>query len=223
MGMRDFYENLRRLRAMAREAALSGEEVSKLIEPFIEEWRTVPTPNRADADGAAMTTMLLLSPNHVQDVVARVKAIGMNLVKARLGGIRFHNAFQLHVCTLAGHFDCHGWTESAATFMDPDVPDPVMTTQGRIDVIWAFNRIPVAIFEIDSTVKLRSFQKLKEAASPHKFWVYFGKDVWGFKSLLMKADPEREITPIIIPNTFTPSFGDPAHAVSPMLPQPMDN
>ena len=221
MDLRNYYENLKRLKAMALETDLTGDQVSKLIGPFIDEWRTVATPNRAD--GTAMPTILLFNPNRLQDIAVRVKTIGMNLVKARLGGIRFHNAFQLHVCTLAGHFDCHGWTESAATFMDPEVPDPVNTTQGRIDVIWASNRIPVAIFEIDSTVKLRSFQKLKEAAAPHKFWVYFGKDVWGFKSLLLKEDPEREIVPIIIPNSFTPSFGDPARGVAPMLPPVMDN
>lgn len=220
MDNRHFYENLKRLKAMARETGVSGEEVSKLIGPFIEEWRTVATPNRAD--GTGMPTTLLFTPSRLGDIGVRVRTIGMNLVKARLEGFRFHNAFQLHVCQLAGHFDCHGWTESAATFMDPDVPEPVNTTQGRIDVIWASNRVPVAIFEIDSTVKLRSFQKLKEAASPHKFWVYFGKDVWGFKSLLLKADPEREIVPIVIPNSFTPSFGDPVR-VAAMMPPVMDN
>lgn len=154
----------------------------------------------------------------------RIKAIGMNLVKARLAGLRFHNEFQRHICQLAGQFDCRGWTESAATFMDPEVPDVAATTHGRIDVIWAVNRLPLAVFEVDSTVKLRSFQKLKEAAAPHKFWIYFGKDVWGFKTLLLRDDLQREITPVIIPNTFTPSFGDPpARTIAPPLPRPMDN
>jgi len=79
---------------------------------------------------------------------------------------------------------------------------------GRVDVIWARHRLPVAVFEIDSTVKPRSFQKLKEAASPHKFWIYFGKDVWGFRTFLQKHDPEKEIVPIIVPRTFIPSFDD---------------
>ena len=226
MDMRHFHDSLRRLKAMAQEAQLPGHEVSKLILPFIEEWRTVATPNRAD--GVGMSTPVipapLFTPTRVQDIVARVKTIGMNLVKAKLAGIRFHNAFQLHVSTLAGQFDVRGWTESAATFMDPDEPESTTTAHGRIDVVWARNRIPMAIFEIDSTVKPRSLAKLREGLSPHKFWVYFGKDIWGFKSFLLKEDPLREIVPVIIPNTFTPSFSDPApRQVAPLLPRAMDN
>ena len=165
----------------------------------------------------------IFTPTRLQDIVVRVKTIGMNLVKARLTGIRFHNAFQIHVAHLAGQFDVRGWTESAATFMDPDEPEATTTSQGRIDVVWARMRRPVAIFEIDSTVKLRSFAKLREGLSPHKFWIYFGKDVWGFKSLLLERDPGREIVPIIIPNTFTPSFSDPAAAVGVVAPRMSDN
>jgi hypothetical protein len=224
MDMRHFHDSLRRLKAMAQEAQLSGQEVSKLILPFIEEWKTVATPNRAD--GAAMSSVAaaMFSPTRQCDITAHVKTIGMNLVKAKLTGLRFHNAFQLHVATLATQFDLRGWTESAATFMDPDQPEATETSHGRIDVVWAKNRIPVAIFEIDSTVKPRSFAKLKEGLAPHKFWIYFGKDVWGFKSFLLQQDPGREIVPILIPHTFTPSFSDPApQPVAPLLPRAMDN
>ena len=80
---------------------------------------------------------------------------------------------------------------------------------GRVDVVWARSRIPVVVFEIDSTVKARSFQKLKEAAAPHKIWVYFGRDIWGFRTFLQKHDAAREILPVIVPATFIPSFSDP--------------
>lgn len=224
MDMRAFQNALKRLKAMAGETPISGHDVSKLIQPFVDEWRTVPTPNKADAppaDGAAMPlpypAQLTLAPPHLQDLAVRIKTIGMNLVKARLAGIRFHNAFQLHVAHLANQFDCRGWTESAATFMDPDEPDTQTTSHGRIDVIWARSRLPVAIFEIDSTVKPRSFQKLKEGLAAHKFWIYFGKDIWGFKSFLLQEDPTHEITPIIIPNTFTPSFSEPVTLTPPII------
>jgi len=68
----------------------------------------------------------------------------------------------------------------------------------------------VAVFEIDSAVKPRSFQKLKEAAAAHKLWVYFGGDVWGFRTFLQKYDAGREIVPVIVPRTFVPSFEDDA-------------
>jgi hypothetical protein len=79
---------------------------------------------------------------------------------------------------------------------------------GRVDVIWARKRIPVVVFEVDSTIKPRSFQKLKEAAAAHKLWIYFGRDLWGFRTFLQKNDPAREVLPIIIPPTFIPSFAD---------------
>ena len=59
---------------------------------------------------------------------------------------------------------------------------------------------------MDSTVKPRSLQKLKEAAAAHKFWVYFGKDVWGFRTFLQREDSAKQIVPIIVPRTFIPSF-----------------
>ena len=66
----------------------------------------------------------------------------------------------------------------------------------------------VAVMEIDSTIKARSFQKLKEAAAPHKLWIYFGRDIWGFRMFLAANDPERRIIPVLIPHTFVPSFED---------------
>ncbi len=137
----------------------------------------------------------------------------MNLNKSGVKGIQYHNAFQKQIVALAENFDCRGWTESAAQFDDPELlssgaggPPPQLN--GRVDVIWARDRVAVAVFEIDSTVKARSFQKLKEAAAPHKIWVYFGKDVWGFRTFLQKQDLGREIVPVLIPNTFIPSFAD---------------
>jgi hypothetical protein len=38
--------------------------------------------------------------------------------------------------------------------------------------------------------------------------VYFGKDIWGFRTFLQKNDPAREIVPVIVPGTFIPSFED---------------
>ncbi len=143
------------------------------------------------------------------DLSARIRVIGMNLNKQGLKGIYYHNAFQRQLAALAVTFDCRGWTESAALFDDPEEGgEAAVQMAGRVDVIWARRRIAVAVFEIDSTVKPRSFQKLKEAAAGHKLWVYFGRDVWGFRTFLQKNDLGREIVPVIVPRTFVPSFED---------------
>ncbi len=209
MDGRYFYNSLRRLRLFAAEAPLTPEKVSEIVTPFIEQWRPVAVPNVKEV-GVPMDPEFRLSLGGIADLTARIRAVGMNLNKSGLKGIQYHNAFQKQLVSLAGNFDCRGWVESAALFDDPDVAggEPATQVSGRVDVIWARDRVPVIVFEIDSTVKARSFQKLKEAAAPHKVWVYFGKEVWGFRMFLQKQDPEKEIVAVIVPNTFIPSFPD---------------
>ncbi len=205
-------ESQRRLRLFAGEAELSPETVHGIVQPFIDEWRPVAVPNIKHAE-RPMDPNLQLSAPALTDLAARIRAIGMNLHKNALKGIYYHNAFVRQVAALAETFDCRGWTESAAIFDDaakPSAPanDPPSQLAGRVDVLWARQRRPVAVFEIDSTIKEKSFQKLKEAAAPHRFWIYFGKDVWGFRTFLQKTDPGRAIIPVIVPRTFIPSFAD---------------
>jgi hypothetical protein len=211
MDGRHYHNSLRRLRLFAAEADLTPQKVNDIVQPFIEQWRPIKVPNLKDgrlpADPAFM-----LSPPTIVDLSARIRAIGMNLNKSGLKGLHYHNAFQKHLVALAEHFDCRGWTESAALFDDPESggvgEGPPLQLTGRVDVVWARQRVPVAVIEIDSTVKARSFQKLKEAAAPHKLWVYFGRDVWGFRMFLRANDPGKEIVPVLIPPTFIPSFED---------------
>jgi hypothetical protein len=209
MDGRHFHNSLRRLRLFAGEADLTPDKVSKLVQPFIDEWRPVAVPNLKGAS-APMEPEFMLTTGAMEDLVARIRAAGMNLNKSGLKGIHYHNAFQRQLLAMAEMFDCRGWVESAALFDDPDIAgeQPPVQLSGRVDVIWARQRVPVVVFEIDSTVKARSFQKLKEAAAPHKVWVYFGKDVWGFRTFLQKYDPAREIVPVLVPGTFIPSFDD---------------
>jgi hypothetical protein len=208
MDGRHYRESLRRLRLFAGEAPLSSEQVQQLMRPLIDEWRPVPVPNLKEALMPSDPN-LRLSDASLADLTARIRAIGMNLNKGGQKGIDYHNNFVRKLAMLADTFDCRGWTESAALFDDPEaVAEAPVQLAGRVDVLWARNRLPVVVFEIDSTVKARSFQKLKEAAAAHKLWVYFGKDIWGFRTFLQKEDPGREVIPVIIPRTFIPSFAD---------------
>jgi hypothetical protein len=180
------------------------------MQPLIDEWRPIPVPNLKDMAMPADPS-LRLSDASLFDLTARLRAIGMNLNKTGQKGIDYHHNFVRKIAMLAETFDCRGWTESAALFDDPEtVAEAPVQLAGRVDVLWARHRLPVAVFEVDSTVKARSFQKLKEAAAPHKLWVYFGKDLWGFRTFLQKEDPHKEVVPVIIPRTFIPSFTDEA-------------
>jgi hypothetical protein len=199
-------ESIRRLRHLASEVPLNPDMLQKLLQPIADEWRPLQVPNLKDAL-IPMGDELRLSPSALTDLAARIRVIGMNLNKSGLKGIEYHNALQRQLASLAATFDCQGFTESAALFSDPaSVDDAAPQLAGRVDVLWARHRQVVAVFEVDSTAKDRSLQKLKEAAAPHKFWVYFGKDLWNFRTFLQTHDAAREIISVIVPRTFVPSF-----------------
>ncbi|MCL2639325.1 MAG: hypothetical protein FWD53_00620 [Phycisphaerales bacterium] len=145
---------------------------------------------------------LILTDPAMADLAARIRALGMNLNKAALRGEEYPQAFRRHLTTMAEMFDCRVRQESAGLFDDIAPPR---------DVVWVRDgnggRAVVA-FEIDATVKMRSFQKLQATTASHKIWIYFGRDVWGFRTFLQKHDPSRQIVPVIVPQTFVPSFDD---------------
>jgi len=148
-----------------------------------------------------MDSEFMLTEPTLADLAARIRALGMNLNKSALKGLDYHHAFQRQLAAMADMFDCQARREAETLFEDPRLPG---------NVTWARKGggVPVVVFEIDSTVKPRSFQKLKAATASHKIWIYFGRDVWGFRTFLQKNDPHREILPVIVPQTFVPSFGD---------------
>lgn len=74
----------------------------------------------------------------------------------------------------------------------------------RVDVAWAVRRQVMAVFEIDSTVKRHSFDKLMAAAAPLKCWVYFGPDIWAFKQFMAQHDPHGELLAIPVGRHFIP-------------------
>ena len=206
MDVRGHREALRRLKHIA--AALSPEAAAALLQPFAQAWKPLPVPNLKDGV-VPMDADLRLTQPALTDLAARIRVIGMNLNKSGLKGIEYHNALQRQLAALALTFDCQGWTENAAMFDDPEAAtEAPVQLAGRMDVVWSRKRVPVVVMEVDSTVKARSFQKLKEAAAPHKLWVYFGKDVWGFRTFLQKEDPGRQVVAVIVPRTFIPSFSD---------------
>jgi hypothetical protein len=207
MDPRQDRESRRRLRHVA--SGLTPEAVTPLLQPFVEQWSWSARPDLKDVR-VPMDPDLRFSASTLADLAARIRAIGMNLNKSGLKGVEYHNALQRQLAALAGTFDCQGWTETPALFDEPGTTEAESPTQlaGRVDVVWSRRRLPVAVFEIDSTVKARSFQKLKGAAAAHKLWVYFGKDVWGFRTFLQREDGGREILAVIVPRTFVPSFED---------------
>src|SRR5881392_1456781 len=105
MNARDYHESMRRLKFVASQSDLTSEKIQPLLQPFVEAWRPVAVPNVKDGPVAADPD-LVLSPPALVDLVARIRAIGMNLNKSGLKGVNYHNALQRHVAALAATFDC---------------------------------------------------------------------------------------------------------------------
>lgn len=157
----------------------------------------------------------MLSPAALTDLAARLRVVGMNLHKQRLKGEEYRAALGRQMAALAETFDCRGWMESAemtgGLFDEPGkMGEAPEGWRGQVDVMWSRHGAEVAVFEIGATVRARSLERLMEAGAAHRFWVYFGRDLWSFRAFLQKNDPERRITPVVIPQTFVPSFSDPA-------------
>ena len=76
---------------------------------------------------------------------------------------------------------------------------------GYVDVIWAtgFGKrgVPVAAFEIDSSLRKKSVEKLLAVDAPFRFWLYYGKK--GADLLLEESDLEGLITLV---NVKRPEF-----------------
>jgi hypothetical protein len=103
-------------------------------------------------------------------------------------GIRrpeFHRELQKYLIELALNFDLQGVTEYKVYFWRDD--DRV----GSIDVVWLDKNIPIVAFEIDSSARLKSIQKLLALNVQFRFWIYYGeKDI---TDLLCKFNPRRLI------------------------------
>jgi len=147
---------------------------------------------------------LMLTESAMSDLAARIRVMGMNLNRLAVKGEEYSARLRRQLAGMAEMFDCQLRRDEEWLFDDVGVP-------GGGDVIWVRKGKgggAVVVFEIDATVKVRSFQKLKAATALHKVWIYCGRDVWGFRTFLQKNDPGREIMPVIVPTTFVPSFED---------------
>lgn len=172
--------------------ALGVARADVLIQPFIDKYKNLRLePRESEAQPAAV------HPAHAQ-IVADVRAIGHRLKRQGLKGIGYHNGFCRAVAALAEAYDYRGFNECGAEYeLDGHV-------DGRMDVVWAQHRRPVILFEIDSTVKHASVRKLLTCAAAHRYWIYFGDDLWRFRTDLARWDAQKEIAAITIPVAWKP-------------------
>lgn len=199
MNLREEYARLRRLAFIAREVDLPPAHVSVLIQPFIDRYKNLRLTRAGDTGGMAVS----VHPQ-AEAISHAVRLAALALQRRGVKGIRFHNALQRAVAKLGDGFGYRGFMECGALYETPEG----LEVAGRMDVVWATGRVPTVLFEVDSTAKRASLEKLQLAEAPHKFWVFFGRDVWGFKTLLARHDPERTVVPVVVPWAFAPDGGN---------------
>lgn len=199
MRLRDHFQHLRQLRSIATAAGVPSEPAHSL-RPFTQHYAPLPLTRAAEPQATF--------PPHTQhaQIVSDVQAAALALQRRGIKGLCFHNQFQRQLAERAPAYHLRGFTECAVTYHAADRP-----CDGRMDVVWADpQRIPTVLFEIDSTVKAASLEKLLLASAPFKYWVYFGPDVWKFKTFLAKADLRGSVRPIVISRFWTPVSAAPS-------------
>lgn len=184
------YAWMRRMAGEMRTAGVARADI--LIQPFIDKYKNLRLEARQSvADPCERHAA------HDQ-IVADVRAIGHRLKRQGLKGINYHNGFCRAVAALGEAYGYRGFNECGAEYeLDGRV-------DGRVDAVWAHERRPVVLFEIDSTVKHASVQKLLTCEAAHRYWIYFGDDLWRLRTDLAKWDAKKEIAAITIPVAWKP-------------------
>jgi len=103
----------------------------------------------------------------IRSVSERIRAIASRLNSENKASLDFHNSLQRRVTELGAEFGFRGVREYPVWSPGGDV-------RGLADVAWMAKRRLVAIFEIDSTPKIKSVKKLTVLDAPFRFWIYYG-------------------------------------------------
>jgi len=195
MLLQEFHAQVKRMRRMAQEAAIVPEKAATMIQPFIDKYKALRLPMHSNGPCGKP------HPRH-GEIAAAIQQAGLSVQRRHLKGLAFHSGYQQALARQAEHFGYRGFVECGAIYLT--IADQENSVWGRVDVASASGREPEVIFEIDSTIKPASLLKLQQARVPHKYWIYFGKDVWRFKTFLKKHDPAGEVAGIVLPRAWKP-------------------
>jgi hypothetical protein len=96
-----------------------------------------------------------------------------------------HNSLTKEVADLANEFGL----QASCEYLVPQLRDD--NKKQFTDVIWLSKTKPIAVFEVDSSLRAKSIRKLQAIPAQFKFWVYYGqKDPVSF---LNEVAPSSEI------------------------------
>lgn len=122
---------------------------------------------------------------HIESVLHNIKCISEEILQKFVTKRQFHNAMQQRIINLANSFNLKGLSEYRVDNIRADGRD------GLIDVVWLADSRPIAVFEIDSGIRIKSIKKLLAVKVPFRFWVYYGPK--NLTSLIHKYNPDNLI------------------------------
>lgn len=114
-----------------------------------------------------------------------LKCISEEIAQKSVSKRQFHNAMQQRIVNLANSFYLKGLREYRVDNIRAD------GRGGLIDVVWLAGLRPVAVFEIDSRIRIKSIKKLLAVEAPFRFWVYYGSK--NLTSLIHKYNSDNLI------------------------------
>ncbi len=209
---REHFALLTRLRRMQESNSPMCDPLRAGVLDFIDRWLPVSIPVEPTDAATGHPAPHCFSGEQLR---ARILDATQAVRRSGQKGLALHNAIQRRVAAMGMEFGFRGVLESAICLPVRGGSGGAVecgnhgaasgTRRCRVDVAWALRRDVAAVFEIDSTVKAHSFDKLMAAAAPFKCWIYFGPNRWAFKEFVRRNDPVGEILSVAAPHGFTPS------------------
>ena len=99
----------------------------------------------------------------IESILHDIKHISEEASQKCVNRRQFHNTMQQKIVNLANSFNIKGLKE-------------YRVRDGLIDVAWLSDLNPIAVFEIDSSLRIKSIRKLLAVEVPSRFWVYYKYD-----------------------------------------------
>ena len=128
---------------------------------------------------------------YIESVLHNIRCISEETTQKSISKRQFHKIMQWRIVNLANSFNLEGLSEYRVNNIRADGRD------GLIDVVWLTNSRPVAVFEIDSRIRVKSIKKLLAVEVPFRFWVYYGPK--GLTALIPKYNLDNLIQVIQLP------------------------
>ena len=116
--------------------------------------------------------MIKNDEDFIKRIINEIKEFDKSIWYPGIKSIYFHEELKRKIALLGNQLGFFSVFEKDFWF---DCPKLMKRRKGKLDIVWEKNHRIVCIFEIDSTRKIHSINKLLNCLSEYKFWIYYGR------------------------------------------------